>query len=62
MKIETFTAHLGNRWSTIAPGRPLCAPCYYLRLRPAARQPQLIATSMAHLGFRCVVRPNGQEL
>jgi hypothetical protein len=35
---------------------------YYLRSRPAARQPQLIATSMAHLGFRCVVRPNGQEL
>jgi formylglycine-generating enzyme required for sulfatase activity len=37
-------------------------PVYYLRSRPAARQPQLIATSMAHLGFRCVVRPNGQEL
>jgi hypothetical protein len=38
----------------------LCAPNYYLRYR-RGRQPQLIATSMAHLGFCCVVRPNGQE-
>jgi formylglycine-generating enzyme required for sulfatase activity len=37
-------------------GSHLCAPNYCLRYRPAARQPQMIETSMAHLGFRCIVR------
>jgi formylglycine-generating enzyme required for sulfatase activity len=37
-------------------GSHLCAPNYCLRYRPAARQPQTIDTSMAHLGFRCIVR------
>jgi formylglycine-generating enzyme len=31
---------------------PNCCFCY----RPAARQPQMIDTGMANLGFRCVVR------
>ncbi len=39
-------------------GSHLCAPNYCLRYRPAARQPQMIDTSMAHLGFRCIVRPS----
>jgi formylglycine-generating enzyme len=38
-------------------GSHLCAPNYCLRYRPAARQAQMIDTSMAHLGFRCVVGP-----
>jgi sulfatase modifying factor 1 len=38
-------------------GSHLCAPNYCLRYRPAARQPQMIDTGMAHLGFRCIVRP-----
>ena len=37
-------------------GSHLCAPNYCLRYRPAARQPQSVETSMAHLGFRCIVR------
>jgi formylglycine-generating enzyme required for sulfatase activity len=37
-------------------GSFLCAPNYCLRFRPAARQPQMIDTSMSHIGFRCVVR------
>ncbi len=37
-------------------GSHLCAPNYCLRYRPAAREPQMIETSTAHLGFRCVVR------
>jgi formylglycine-generating enzyme required for sulfatase activity len=37
-------------------GSHLCAPNYCFRYRPAARQPQMIDTGMAHLGFRCVVR------
>ena len=37
-------------------GSHLCAPNYCLRYRPAARQPQMIDTSMSHLGFRCIVR------
>jgi sulfatase modifying factor 1 len=35
-------------------GSHLCAPNYCLRYRPAARQPQMIDTSMNHIGFRCV--------
>jgi formylglycine-generating enzyme len=37
-------------------GSRLCAPNYCLRYRPAARQPQMVDTSTAQLGFRCVVR------
>lgn len=37
-------------------GSHLCAPNYCLRYRPAARQPQMIDTSMTHIGFRCIVR------
>lgn len=40
-------------------GSHLCAPNYCLRYRPAARQPQMIDTGMSHLGFRCIVRPDG---
>lgn len=36
-------------------GSHLCAPNYCLRFRPAARSPQMIETSMSHLGFRCVM-------
>jgi sulfatase modifying factor 1 len=38
-------------------GSHLCAPNYCLRYRPAARRPQAVDTGMAHLGFRCIVRP-----
>jgi len=37
-------------------GSYLCAPNYCFRYRPAARQPQMIDTSMCHIGFRCVIR------
>ena len=37
-------------------GSHLCAPNYCLRYRPAARQPQMIDTSMSHIGFRCIIR------
>jgi formylglycine-generating enzyme len=36
-------------------GSHICAPNYCLRYRPAARQPQMIDTSMSHLGFRCII-------
>jgi len=48
---EKFPRHV------IKGGSHLCAPNYCLRYRPAARQAQTVETSMAHLGFRCVVRP-----
>jgi formylglycine-generating enzyme required for sulfatase activity len=38
-------------------GSHLCAPNYCLRYRPAARQPQMVDTGTAHLGFRCITRP-----
>jgi formylglycine-generating enzyme len=37
-------------------GSHLCAPNYCFRYRPAARQPQMIDTGMAHIGFRCVLK------
>jgi sulfatase modifying factor 1 len=37
-------------------GSHLCAPNYCLRYRPSARQPEMVETSTAHLGFRCIVR------
>lgn len=37
-------------------GSFLCAPNYCARYRPAARQPQMIDTAAAHIGFRCVIR------
>ncbi|HEY1656697.1 MAG TPA: formylglycine-generating enzyme family protein [Candidatus Tumulicola sp.] len=37
-------------------GSHLCAPNYCLRFRPAARSPQMVDTSMSHLGFRCIRR------
>jgi sulfatase modifying factor 1 len=37
-------------------GSFLCAPNYCLRYRPAARQPQMVDTSMSHIGFRCITR------
>jgi sulfatase modifying factor 1 len=43
-------------------GSHLCAPNYCLRFRPAARSPQMLDTSMSHLGFRCVAdRPEERE-
>jgi len=41
-------------------GSHLCAPNYCLRYRPAARQPQMIDTSMSHVGFRCIVRESAR--
>jgi formylglycine-generating enzyme required for sulfatase activity len=43
-------------------GSHLCAPNYCLRYRPAARQPQMIDTGMAHLGFRCIKRMVNTEV
>jgi formylglycine-generating enzyme len=41
-------------------GSHLCAPNYCLRYRPAARQGEAIDTTTSHIGFRCVVRPDGR--
>jgi formylglycine-generating enzyme len=47
-------AHIPRR--VIKGGSHLCAPCYCLRYRPAARQPETIDTSTSHIGLRCVTR------
>jgi formylglycine-generating enzyme len=49
--------HIPRR--VIKGGSHLCAPNYCLRYRPAARQPQAVETSIAHLGFRCVLHDEG---
>ena len=51
--------HIPRR--VIKGGSHLCAPNYCLRYRPAARQAQMIDTSMAHLGFRWIVRRTSQN-
>jgi formylglycine-generating enzyme required for sulfatase activity len=53
--------HLRIPRKVLKGGSHLCAPNYCLRYRPAARQPQMIDTGMSHLGFRCIVRPDGKE-
>jgi formylglycine-generating enzyme required for sulfatase activity len=40
-------------------GSHLCAPSYCRRYRPAARHAQPVDTSTSHVGFRCVVRAQG---
>ena len=40
-------------------GSHLCGPNYCLRYRPAAPPPQMIDTSMSHIGFRCMLRTGG---
>ena len=42
-------------------GSHLCAPNYCRRYRPAARMAQPIDTSVSHLGFRLVVRPDADN-
>jgi len=42
-------------------GSFLCAPNYCRRYRPAARYPQMIDTATCHIGFRCIVRPEGGQ-
>lgn len=41
-------------------GSFLCAPNYCQRYRPAARMAQPVDTSTCHIGFRCIVRPDGE--
>ncbi len=48
--------HLHIPRKVVKGGSHLCAPNYCLRFRPAARSPQMIDTSMSHLGFRCIGR------
>ena len=47
-------AHIPRK--VIKGGSHLCAPNYCRRYRPAARQPQMVETGMAHIGFRCIIR------
>jgi formylglycine-generating enzyme required for sulfatase activity len=47
-------AHIPRR--VIKGGSHLCAPNYCWRYRPAARQAQMVDSSMSHIGFRCIIR------
>jgi sulfatase modifying factor 1 len=40
-------------------GSFLCAPNYCRRYRPAARMAQEVNSATCHIGFRCIVRPEG---
>ena len=39
----------------------LCRPQLLLAVPPRGRSPQMLDTSMSHLGFRCVVHPLGER-
>ena len=43
-------------------GSHLCAPNYCRRYRPAARFPEPVDTSTCHLGFRCIVRADPNQV
>jgi formylglycine-generating enzyme len=51
----------GTARRVVKGGSHLCAPNYCLRYRPAARQGEAIDTSACHIGFRCVLRVDGEE-
>jgi sulfatase modifying factor 1 len=53
---DTAQAQFRIPRKVIKGGSHLCAPNYCLRYRPAARQPQMVDTSMNHIGFRCIAR------
>ncbi|MGY4103051.1 formylglycine-generating enzyme family protein [Nocardia sp. R16R-3T] len=57
-QVETPESTVPQRFPRriIKGGSYLCAACYCLRYRPAARQGQTEDTATCHLGFRCVVR------
>jgi formylglycine-generating enzyme required for sulfatase activity len=57
-RVETATDSEPIPRRVIKGGSHLCAPNYCLRYRPSARQPQMVDTGAAHLGFRCIVRPH----
>ena len=40
-------------------GSFICAPNYCRRYRPAARMAQEVNSATCHIGFRCIVRPEG---
>jgi formylglycine-generating enzyme required for sulfatase activity len=42
-------------------GSHLCAASYCRRYRPAARHAQPVDTSTSHVGFRCAIRPGGNN-
>lgn len=42
-------------------GSHLCAPNYCRRYRPAARMAHAVDTGTSHVGFRCIVRPRGNN-
>jgi formylglycine-generating enzyme len=40
-------------------GSHLCAPNYFLRYRPAARQGEAVDSTTSHIGFRCIAPGDG---
>ncbi|MFM1798238.1 MAG: hypothetical protein RLZZ117_516 [Cyanobacteriota bacterium] len=57
--IDPASQHGDMPRKVVKGGSFLCAPNYCQRYRPAARLAQGIDTSTCHMGFRCVVRPDG---
>ena len=54
-RVDEPGAHIPRR--VTKGGSHLCAPNYCLRYRPAARSSEAVDTSTAHIGFRCILRP-----
>jgi sulfatase modifying factor 1 len=59
MSYDSANPHSPIPRKVIKGGSFLCAPNYCLRYRPAARQAEAVDSSTCHLGFRCIVRPQG---
>ncbi|HWJ37268.1 MAG TPA: formylglycine-generating enzyme family protein [Sphingomicrobium sp.] len=59
--LERGQEHLGIGRKVLKGGSHLCAPNYCQRYRPAARLAQPIDTSTCHVGFRCVIRSDGDR-
>ncbi|MCW2364596.1 formylglycine-generating enzyme required for sulfatase activity [Sphingobium sp. B7D2B] len=60
--VDPCTPHVPIGRKVLKGGSHLCAPNYCQRYRPAARHPQSVDSSTSHIGFRCIIRDNKEDM
>jgi sulfatase modifying factor 1 len=60
--LDPCTPHVPIGRKVLKGGSHLCAENYCQRYRPAARHPQPVDSSTSHIGFRCIIRDNMEDM
>lgn len=60
--LDPCTPHVPIGRKVVKGGSHLCAPNYCQRYRPGARHPQSVDSSTSHIGFRCIIRDNQEDM